>query len=164
MLKPLVLTPQKITELWSHLKRFPQLFDDFVTPDEFGVHSVISLMTRPDAVWFEVCANASPEAKGVIFFTNVVPRLNANITVCFWDKALKGREALTLEAVRAVISSFDLARVTATIPAYNKAALKFAERLGATLEGRIRNSRLSRGEYHDVLIYSILKEELTWET
>jgi len=50
-------------------------------------------------------------------------------------------------------------KVEALVYGYNRASQIFHERLGFTLEGILRNRIYSRGQYHDTLVYGMLKDE-----
>ena len=50
-------------------------------------------------------------------------------------------------------------RLEAEVIEYNKKALKLVEKLGFTMEGRLRQAKYSEGKYYDILRYGILKHE-----
>lgn len=50
-------------------------------------------------------------------------------------------------------------KCTATVYAFNESSIKLHERLGFTLEGRLRRMIYSNGHYHDLLYYGITAEE-----
>lgn len=73
------------------------------------------------------------------------------------------RKGYASEAVRLVLRYyFDERRYqkcTVTVYAFNEPSQRLHERLGFTLEGRLRRMIYSGGDYHDALYYGITKEE-----
>jgi len=67
------------------------------------------------------------------------------------------------EAVRIIVDymflSKDIVRIQAHIDPRNKASQKVAEKAGFKREGTIRKSFFTKGEWRDMLLYSILREE-----
>jgi ribosomal-protein-alanine N-acetyltransferase len=56
-------------------------------------------------------------------------------------------------------NELNLHRVYATVHPENAASIRVLEKVGMTLEGRLRENMLYDGEYGDSLIYSILEQE-----
>ena len=52
-------------------------------------------------------------------------------------------------------------RVQILVDPRNEGSRTVAERAGYTLEGTLRGAHFDRGEYHDLLLFSILREEAT---
>jgi RimJ/RimL family protein N-acetyltransferase len=67
------------------------------------------------------------------------------------------------EAVKIMVDYLFLAKDTVRIQAHidpkNKASQKVAEKVGFKKEGTIRKSFFTKGEWRDMLLYSILREE-----
>ena len=67
------------------------------------------------------------------------------------------------EAARALtdygFNELHLHRVYATVHPENAASIRVLEKVGMTLEGRLREDELYDGEYQDSLVYSILEQE-----
>lgn len=73
------------------------------------------------------------------------------------------------EALRAVIDfGFDrmgLNRIEADCSIYNKNSIRVLEKLGFQFEGRQREQYYEQGEYHDLLLYGLLKREYqSWQS
>jgi RimJ/RimL family protein N-acetyltransferase len=133
----------------------PQLFSDNNLPEP---ERLATLLMRRDAVFFDVYQDE--EDVGLIYFTDITVGHQAIGHIMFWDKKLRGREDIALASIQVVMRDFQLVRVASIIPSWNKAALKFAEKIGMTLEGVARRATISRGEFRDLHLYSILKEEM----
>ncbi|WP_061535170.1 GNAT family N-acetyltransferase [Collimonas arenae] len=88
-----------------------------------------------------------------------------------WRKSMLGyelaaqaqKQGVMLEAVSAALSwgfaHMELNRIEAQIHPDNHASLKLARRLGFVEEGRLRQAGYWRGEYHDLLQFSLLRGE-----
>ncbi|MCX7795915.1 MAG: GNAT family N-acetyltransferase [bacterium] len=61
--------------------------------------------------------------------------------------------------LRYAFEVLNLNRVELTVYDFNKRAIRCYEKTGFTLEGRLRQKIFKNGNYQDVLIMSILKEE-----
>jgi len=70
----------------------------------------------------------------------------------------KGKEILQL-AIDFAFNELNLERITAEVYEYNERSIKILEKFGFKLEGRIRKGKYHNGNYYDILIYGLLKEE-----
>jgi RimJ/RimL family protein N-acetyltransferase len=73
------------------------------------------------------------------------------------------RKGYATEAVRLVLRYFFHERryqkATAEMYSFNKPSIQLHERLGFTLEGRLRRMVFTDGQFYDALIYGMLREE-----
>ncbi|MBD1380606.1 GNAT family N-acetyltransferase [Metabacillus arenae] len=77
----------------------------------------------------------------------------------YWSEGY-GTEALTLW-ISYLFDNLPLVRVGLTTWSGNARMMKCAEKLGFTLEGRLRKCRLYQGKHYDSMRYGVLREE--WE-
>jgi len=72
-------------------------------------------------------------------------------------------QGIISEAARAllahVFATYDVQRVQAHCLAPNAASVRVMEKLGMTFEGRLRSALFHRGQFWDLLMYSILRDE-----
>lgn len=68
------------------------------------------------------------------------------------------REAVQL-VLRYFFAELNYQKVTVDVYDYNLASQRFHERLGFTLEGRLRRTIYTDGRHHDEFIYGLLREE-----
>jgi RimJ/RimL family protein N-acetyltransferase len=80
------------------------------------------------------------------------------------------RAGLATEAIRLVLRYYFWERryqkVNAATWSFNEASIRLHERLGFTLEGRLRRANYTRGKYYDELLYGMTREEFEasgWE-
>jgi RimJ/RimL family protein N-acetyltransferase len=70
----------------------------------------------------------------------------------------KGKEILH-KAIDFAFNELNLERITAEVYEYNERSIKILEKFGFKLEGRIRKGKFHKGNYYDILIYGLLREE-----
>ncbi|MGI6334105.1 MAG: GNAT family N-acetyltransferase [Saccharofermentanales bacterium] len=90
------------------------------------------------------------------------PNGNSEIGIALTEPAARGRglaaEALTL-MIRYAFDELGLKRIWARVIEPNTPSIKLFESLNFTLEGRLREQVLRHGNYHDMLIYGLLKTD-----
>lgn len=153
--QPLVLTKGKLEYLWNRMRMYPQVFDD-VIPRTFEVFK--ETMLAPTNQFYEIIEG--DETIGLAAATQVRPTLDANMHLVMFDRRLRGREPILLEALRDFGIRAKLRRMTVILPEDNKTAIKLVGRLGFKLEGVMRKAHLRDGIYRDYHIFGILAEEL----
>lgn len=87
---------------------------------------------------------------------------NAEVSIYLGEKKWqrKGHASDALNTlIRYAFLELGLHRIYAIIFEYNKASIKFFGKNGFKFEGRHRDARYWNGEYHDELIYGLLKGE-----
>ncbi|HET6456282.1 MAG TPA: GNAT family protein [Armatimonadota bacterium] len=94
---------------------------------------------------------------------------NADFTIAIGNKAYwshgYGSDA-TKALMKFAFEQYNLHRITLYVHAFNERAIRAYERCGFRHEGRLRESHYLDGEYKDVLVMGLLKEEferLEWE-
>ncbi|RME88009.1 MAG: N-acetyltransferase [Anaerolineae bacterium] len=75
----------------------------------------------------------------------------------YWDRGY-GSEVLRLW-LRYAFETLNLNRVYLHVHANNRRAVHVYEKVGFVLEGRLRQAVYQDGEYHDVLVMSVLRSE-----
>jgi len=102
-----------------------------------------------------------PPMRAVYYISGVTPGGNADITIVVFDRSALGLRELYVRILHKVMGDFNLQRVTAMIPDWNTIAQNLARKIGFTLEGILRQWGRSNGTPNDVLIFGLLKEEIT---
>src|SRR5699024_2956313 len=112
---------------------------------------------------YVICERGDDTPFGFASVVNIDYRnSSAETYVCIGDKNYWGKGYGT--EVKKLLTKFvflelGLNRVYAYNWAENESMMRINEKLGVTLEGTLRQDRLSDGEYKDRVIYSMLKEE-----
>jgi len=115
-------------------------------------------LTRRRDTWFVEAGES-----GLFYFTNIVPRVDAEFHMLFWDKKLGGdrRESAKL-VLHAAQKNFSLRRISSMVVESNGPLRKTLQKIGFVTEGIIRQSKVVNGEYQDAHLFGLLAEEMTW--
>lgn len=150
------LTPEKIQELWTEYQKHDVLFSDY-TRGKFEPFLLLLMDER--SVWLEVYDETNDIPAGVMMASNVIPKFDARGHFTFWDGGGSGREPLTLKAMGWFFDRFDLHRMTARVPVYQRGVIRYIERLGFKKEGEMREAAPYKGEWVPLAFFGILRRE-----
>lgn len=153
-LDPLPITPLKAGRLkyhWKLIQKNKRAFDDF-TP--FSYEEFVHIVFSPYAVSYEL-------GDGLGLCTFIFSGTNAYIQMVVYDYIY--RDEL---CVRLLNNAFNLGatRITSLVTEDRFSARELVDRMHATFEGRMRKAYERDGEYLDVDIYGLQKEDfLKWQ-
>jgi len=138
--------------LWDRVRTQSICFDDF-SRDRGELFA--ARLVSPSTVAFEY------KDDGLILVENIVPRLSAEMHFFVWNPRLHESEitAVGRDVCRYVFDTYQLHRLSAFPPAFNKLAVRIATRVGFRFEGMIRQMFLYKGVYQDVEIRGLLADE-----
>lgn len=154
------LTMERMEHYYEKLSPFKTLFNDFIKNDlEAFIKAIITInrdgtITPRGLIW-EV------DDVGLICFSDIHPGHSATFHPTFWDRRIRGREQLMKDMIKYVMILYELRRVSSIVPVYNKPTMAAAERVGFSLEGRLREFAPYEGQWFDANLYSILRKELS---
>ena len=148
----LVLTPERVMKLWEQVQQFPIIFDDFGKGD---FKSFVAKLMSPSNGFVDIGPGL-----GLACLMNIRPRLDATVHVVMFDRKLRGRETTFKEILAYAFERLQLRRITAVVGSDAKLAGALARRLGFRLEGTLRQAMLRDGQYVDVEMYGLLREDL----
>lgn len=148
---PMTLTFEKIDEIWSRLANVPYIFDDVTRGNK---SAYMNRFFEKDTVAYEL------GDFGLMYFTEVRVGFNANGHIVFWDRRFKNRAPIAKVICQRMFEEFEVHRISALIPVFNRAAIIFTKRIGFKLEGVAREVCLSLGKWHDSAILSLLRRDL----
>lgn len=99
---------------------------------------------------------------GYFALLNILFKINADIHFAVWgDVAVPAiMDCLSFLAER-VFETYEVNRITAYVPAFNKKVLRLATILGYRYEGEIREIFLKHGTYYNLFVYGLLKKDYT---
>lgn len=137
-------------DIWEHVRKQKACFDDF-NRDRADIF--LARIANPNSATFRF-----PE--GLVLLESIVPRLSANIHFFLW-RNLRDVDILRLgnDALREAFETYQVHRLNAYPPEFNKQAQRIAVRLGFKWEGCLRQQFLYEGTYHDVMAYGLLAQE-----
>lgn len=153
-IEPIVLDQvdkDKIQWLWEKLKTQSYAFDDNTKED---AHRFLLSLFAPGTEHFFI------QDKGYASAVGICPRTSCLIHFALWEP-LEG--AGVYNAIRELLGylfeRYQLNRITAAIPVYNKQVNRLAIMLGFRFEGELRQAILYEGKYHNITMYGLLAEE-----
>lgn len=149
--KPLVLTNDKITELWKKLQEFPQIFDDFSKGD---FNDFLGKLLNPANVFIDI-----GDGLGLAAGFGVRPGLDVVLHVVMFDRRLRGREDTFKDIMAYFFKALKLNRMTSIIADDCRTAINLALRIGFKEEGLMRQAMLRDGKLLDMHVLGILREE-----
>jgi RimJ/RimL family protein N-acetyltransferase len=152
-------TPEKMQRMWKEFKRRSHQYPNGLALD---VTRFVGLMTEENTEVYEV-----GDFAGVVYFTGVVgkdeaeleePRASSHILI--WDKGYYGRADLVRRVVRYAMSKHGLSRVVSEIPAFNRMAIKMAERVGFQHVGVLRRRYKVADAWENSVVMDALASDL----
>lgn len=161
-----LFTPANLTAFWDKAKRFRTLFGEEVKDD---YRKFLSTLFRQDngTIQLNGLFYMVDDMVGTFYATGIKPGLDATVHYSFFDGRHHGRVQMTKQMLVYFFKTYDFQRLTVMLPKYaTEKTHNFVEKsLGFKEEGRIRNATLFDGEYFDVTIFGILKDEaLRWDS
>lgn len=148
LIRPMTLTIEKIEAIWLKLQNLPYVFDDFTRGNkEKFMERFMQVNTVADELG----------DFGIAYFTDVCPPVNACVHIEFWDRRFKDRVPLARCGIKRFFDNYDIHRLTAVIPVFNRAAILFARRIGFSMEGVLQEATLSLGKWHDNAILGLTR-------
>jgi len=143
---------RRIEWLWKQLQTQDYWFDDFTRgkPELF-----IATLFAPDTEHYEVGDD------GYACVTQIRPECEAYVHFAVWN--VQRDISLTLAAARELLdhlfATYQLNRITATMPVFNQKAIKFATLLGFKYEGDVRKVVRKNGVFYNLCVYGLLRDE-----
>lgn len=145
------ITAEEATAIWDRVRLMDVCFDDF-------------MRGRADAFAARLASPATAaflyDEFGMVTIENIVPGLSATIHFFAWkplqdaDMVKVGREAMSY-----AFETYQLNRITASYPAFNKLAARIGGRIGFKYEGNIRESWMHKGKLYDLYVTGMLRRD-----
>ena len=127
-------------------------------------HAFIEMiLSQHNAKGFIIESLDTEKAIGIVSLINIDNKnSNAELIIDIGDKSMWnqgiGTEVLEL-FLHYVFMELNLHRISLQVFSFNERAIGLYEKLGFTVEGRIRESLYREGDYHDTIQMGILKSE-----
>lgn len=154
IVEPVRWSPEKLQAVWGLLQHYPTLFSDLTKGD---YENFVASMTDPYTLILEVREGDVPV--GYFKITDLIQEVDCNVHVVFFDRKPAEKVQLGKLVSKWLFDSFSLRRLTAEIPDIYVHTLKFAERIGFKREGVKRNAVCMKGQWRDIIILGLLREE-----
>ncbi len=159
IIRRVALTSDKLNHYYDKLKDFDVVFNDHI-PNTPGGFASIFVSFNED---MEATANGllwEVDDVGILYLTNIIPAFSALAHFTFWDRRMKGREPLIREMIKYCFNRYNFHRIETHVALYATPVLAAVERIGFVKEGRARKAVRKKGEWFDVNLYAILREEV----
>lgn len=156
---PMPLTMGNLKEFWDRAKNYRTLFTDEIAGDfkkfcELFISQEENKLKAHGLLW------RIDDLVGVYYMTHIYPT-DAQVHYTFFDRRHKGREHITRRLLAWAFEHYGFRRLSTEIPMYaSKHTFGFVYRVGFKLEGRKRKAIHYKGDWFDVSLYGILKEDL----
>lgn len=158
----LLFTPANLAKFWQAAKQYRTIFryeiggdfrrfiDNFVKEGPDGRLMVTGIFYVVD------------DFEGIFYMTDIQPGVDASVHYTFFNGRHKGRVELVREMLKYGFRTFGFRRLTAEIPLYaSPETHNFVEHwVKFKKEGRKRKAAELGGEFYDVNVYGILREEI----
>lgn len=164
-ISPLEFTPNVLKEFWEKARVYRTLFNQEIRND---YDRFLPLILRrgltkdsiePTGLFWRV----DPNFVGVFYMTNIIAEQDCLAHYTFFDGRHRGRVELCEKMLSYAFNKYNLRRVTVEIPLYatDKTHNFVSKSLGFRKEGRKRKAILFDNEWFDVIVYGLLREEVT---
>lgn len=155
---PVALSWEKLRSYYERLKEYDVVFNDHVPNTPGGFASIFvdigeDLTVSANGLLWEV------DDVGILYLTHITPGISALAHFSFWDRRIRGREKLVREMVKHCFKRYGFQRIEVRVALYATPVLAAVERIGFVKEGRARKAVRRNGEWYDVNLYSMLREE-----
>jgi hypothetical protein len=147
------MTGADANRLWDNVRKQTICFDD-ISKDRGDIFA--ARLASPNTAAFEF------NDAGLVMVESIVPRLMGVVHWYLWDpKKVTETELVEFgrEICAHVMDVYQLHRLCAAPPMFNKLALRVAQRVGFKYEGTMRQAFLYQGLYHDVQMWGLLRQD-----
>jgi RimJ/RimL family protein N-acetyltransferase len=160
--RPIPYTIENFMEFWENAKQFKNIFSREVT-DNFGkfMNNFIKYDPMTGVLTSDCLLWVIDDFVGVYYLTNMYGTDDALVHYTFFDRTHHGRYELTTKMLNYVFDTYGFHRLSVEIPLYaSDYSFKFIESLGFKPEGRKRKCIQHNGDWFDVKLFGIFKEDV----
>lgn len=162
---PYIITPYKATlenvhYLWEEAGKYRFMFSDFI---ENRREQFLNYFLSRGVVTVLVSEAETDRAVGIMYADEIKERHSARVHYFFWDKKQRTREPVILGVLSWFMREFDLNRVSIEIPWHVYSALRRVQAMGIWPEGIKRGAVRFNDEWRDLLVFGVLRDQLTSE-
>jgi len=151
----MVLTLDKIRQLWFIVQRHRTLFSDLTRGD---FENFVRALLARNTMWFEVWEY--DVIIGIIWLTDLELVTDATIHMAFFDRRPLEKVGVCRALLKWAFTEMPLQRLSVTPPRIYKHTIRLCERMGFKLEGCKRSALLMGGQWQDQFFYGITRKEV----
>jgi len=142
--------------MWEELQQFPLLFASeeettFLAFQRLLEDRTVQIITFHD--------EGHESLDGIATVSEVVPGIETQIQVSFFDQVLKGREKFVRQFVSWVFDTLGTERVSTQARADAKAMCAFLKRVGLYFEGALKRRVRKGNQWHDMYLFGLTQNE-----
>lgn len=158
--RPMSLALPNLKRMWELSRQFNTLFNEETRGDfrkflEVFLHQLPSGAIEPNGLFWVI-----DDFVGMFYMTQIVPDVDANVHYTFFDRRHKGRVQLVREMLKYAFLHYNFQRLSVEIPYYAlHGVMPFVEAVGFKSEGRKRSAAFYKGEWYDINLFGILRQE-----
>jgi len=154
------LSIDNLKRMWELSRKYNTLFNEEIRGD-FRKFLEVFLRQLPDgSVECNGLFWVIDDFIGMFYMTEIVPDTDANVHYTFFDGRHKGRVELVKEVIRYAFRHYNFRRLSVEVALYaTHGVMNFVEEVGFKNEGTKRKAIWYKGDWFDVNIFGILKEE-----
>jgi RimJ/RimL family protein N-acetyltransferase len=156
---PLIFSAENLKKFWDKARQFPQIYWKEALSEQDFLNMFLQLQNdgtyaATGMVW------VVDDFTGVFYVTNIDGTNDALVHYTFFDRKHNGRLHFVKGMVKHVFEKYQFHRLSAEIPNYATPQVRrFAEQLGFIYEGKRRKAARYKGDWFDVNLYGILRQE-----
>lgn len=184
--RPMIVTPEKLQEVWEKHSKHRSLFNDHV---ERSFERFKEYMVNRVRLPVEVVTLPEMEHAGFLYLTDPWVQsetgpmvIEAFGHISFWDGDFAHRRELVRELIAVVAKAYNIHRLLVRVPTYARGAVRAAIKLGfngpleaevvlghegspeiVRVEGLLRKSVQYDGKWYDSILLSLVGDEL-WDS
>lgn len=160
--RPMPYTIDNFKQFWEKIKPFSKVYSKEVTEN---LGNFINLFIQYDPKTGVLNSDSLlwviDDFVGIYYITNMYGTDDALVHYSFFDRTHHGRYDLTIKMLNYVFNTYGFHRLSVEVPLYaSEYSFKFIESLGFHPEGRKRKGTKFNGEWYDVKMFGIFKEEV----
>lgn len=166
-IRPLVWDLQKVE---TYAPRFLKVgvFSDDIPQDVYGFLRYV-LATK--SLWWEIIRESTKESLGFIYLSDMMPSwtekryISAHMHAIVWDAKMAPLHPAGKGFILWAFKWFRLHKLYVAIPAKFGGSIRNAKKIGFREEARLREARRYNGVWFDVILLSLLEQEVAqWAT
>jgi hypothetical protein len=124
------------------------------------VEPFLDVILDPRAVVMELYDEDEGVPSGLLMMNKIIPNFDAEVHFAQWNGNTRNKEPIYHGMLRLLVEEFNLRRVSTMIPFSHRGLERMMKRLGFQQEGVKRKGNIFEGEWVDLALYGILKEEI----
>lgn len=152
--EPVYWDEARLKGMWMLLQRFPTLFSDLTRGD---FDNFVASVTAEGTLMLEVREGHVPV--GYIKVQDLQQEIDCNAHVVFFDRKPAEKAQLCKLVTKWLFDNFPLRRITAEVPDIYTHTIRLAEKIGFRREGMRRKAVCIGGQWRNVMLFGLLREE-----